>query len=265
MSCELIIVGSMGRMGQSLVRLAQESQDFNLVGVTENQGNPAINQKHPLCDLEIKAGLKEIILQQDQKPCIIDFTSPKATLAHADFAAQHGLSLVIGTTGFHPDQEEKIHQYANHTSIVMAPNMSLGVNVLINLISKAIQYLGDDYDIEIFESHHRFKKDAPSGTALALAKAAVKSAGLKFPDDIVFSRQGQTGERDKKQVGMQVIRGGDIIGEHNVMLCGLGERLELGHIATNRDTFARGALKAALWLSQKSKGLYDMNDVLGIQ
>lgn len=262
------IAGAAGRMGQMLIASANEMEDVQLTGAFEHPKSSHLGK-----DSGIVAGLEATSVPIDgdaqiaikKAPCVvIDFTVPEATLALLQVCQNAGTPLVIGTTGFTAEQKSTITQGATKIPIVMAPNMSVGVNTLFKLVEMAAKILGDDYDKEIWEAHHRFKKDAPSGTAVKLAEILAETTGRTYPQDICFSREGIIGERTRKEIGMQVMRGGDIVGEHIVYYCGMGERLELKHVATSRKTFADGAVRAAKWLSGKKPGLYDMFDVLGI-
>jgi 4-hydroxy-tetrahydrodipicolinate reductase len=196
---------------------------------------------------------------------IIDFTNPEASLAYIKIAAKNTTPIVIGTTGFNPSQLAEIKAHAAETPTLVSANMSLGVNLLISLVGKAAGILGDDYEIEIIEAHHRFKKDAPSGTALALGRSAAQALNRELDQVAVSGRKGITGERSKKEIALLSVRGGDIIGEHTVIFAGTGERLEFIHRAHSRDTFARGTIRAAQWLATQKPGLYTMNHVLGIE
>ncbi|MBX7147767.1 4-hydroxy-tetrahydrodipicolinate reductase [bacterium] len=262
MTTNVIITGALGRMGQTLVtRATEQSQFYTLVGATEYTNHPQIGEA--LKGVTIENSL-ELVLSKTKNAVVIDFTSPKATLAHLEQIQKHGAKIVIGTTGFEPAEKKKIIDASKKTAIVMASNMSVGVNTLFSLVSMAAKILNQGYDIEVIEAHHKLKKDAPSGTAVSLAEVLAEATKRIYPDNFNFHREGMIGERKQSEIGMQVIRGGDIVGEHTVMFCGMGERLELKHIATSRSTFADGALRAAAWLSSKQSGLYDMRDVLGI-
>jgi 4-hydroxy-tetrahydrodipicolinate reductase len=195
---------------------------------------------------------------------VIDFTVPAASVAHAGLAAKAGKGLVIGTTGLDADQTRAIEDAARHAPIVWAPNMSLGVNLLLGLVEQVARSLGDDWDIEIVEMHHKHKIDAPSGTALGLGRAAAKGRGVALDDVSVRSRDGHTGARKQGTIGFATLRGGDVVGDHTVIFAGEAERIELTHKATDRRIFARGALRAALWTKGKSPGLYGIKDVLGL-
>src|SRR5512145_1455925 len=196
---------------------------------------------------------------------VIDFTSFEASVGHAALCADRGVALVVGSTGFTPEAKAKIADAAKRIPVVLSPNMSVGVNVMFDLVRRAAAILGDAYDIELVELHHKLKKDAPSGTAMRLAEVAAEGRGLDPAKELTFARHGMIGERPAREIGVQTIRGGDIVGEHTVFYCGQGERLEITHRATSRDQFARGAVRAAAWLAGKPAGLYDMADVLGLK
>lgn len=251
----IIITGCAGRMGKTLVDRAIALKKFEILGATEAPKSPVLGQDVGMvCGLgslqkKITSSIKEIVVSNKKvKTVVIDFTTPEASLDHLAQACEFHLPLVIGTTGFNESQQQKIKKASAQIPIVLSPNMSVGVNALFDLIKQAYQILGDDYDIAILEAHHSLKKDAPSGTALKLAQILKEALG----------------QRPKKEIGMQVIRGGDIVGEHTVFFCGQGERLEIKHTATSRNTFADGALRAATWLATKKVGLYSMRDVLNI-
>lgn len=266
MTTQVIITGSQGRMGQTLMARANELNGFSLVGATEHEASPALG-KTILPEVNITSNLGELITQlknKNIKPIIIDFTLPEPTLNHIKIAEKHKTPIVIGTTGFTEEEKKQIQSASKTIPIVLAPNMSVGVNTLFKLIADATKILGEGYDLEVIEAHHRLKKDSPSGTAVRIGEILAESSGRKYPDDANFHREGFIGERTDKEIGMQTIRGGDIVGDHTVMYCGTGERLEIKHIATSRATFADGALRAAKWLEDKSQGLFDMQDVLGI-
>jgi 4-hydroxy-tetrahydrodipicolinate reductase len=195
---------------------------------------------------------------------VIDFTSAEASATHARICAQRGVPLVIGSTGFTPALKSEVVECARRIPLVMTPNMSVGVNVMFRTAAQLAQILGDGFDVEIVEAHHRMKKDAPSGTALRLAEDIASATG-RVSSSFRFARQGQLGERPSKEIGLQTLRGGDVVGEHTVFFFGEGERLELTHRATSRDQFARGAIRAARWLVSRPPGLYDMQDVLGLR
>jgi 4-hydroxy-tetrahydrodipicolinate reductase len=195
---------------------------------------------------------------------LIDFSAPAASLEHLRQAASLGLAAVVGTTGFDPAQHEAVSELAGRVRAVIAPNMSVGVNVLIALVRQAAGLLGGDFDVELVEAHHHFKKDAPSGTALALAEAAAEALGRDLSRVGVYGREGQVGERTHEEIGVMTLRAGDLVGEHTVMFGGVGERIELIHRAHSRDNFARGAIRAARWVMDRPAGIYSMADVLGL-
>jgi len=263
----VIVTGASGRMGATLVRLVRTTDGFELVGATERPGFAAG------VDAGAAAGLGTIGVPivsdlgaalANGADAVIDFTSVEASLAHAELCAERGVALVIGSTGFTPAARARVAAAAARTSIVLSPNMSVGVNVLAALVRRASRILGEAYDVEIVEMHHKRKKDAPSGTALMLAEVAAQALGRDPAKDLAFARHGMVGERPAREIGVQTLRGGDVVGEHTVYFAGEGERLELTHRAASRDQFARGALRAAAWLGGKPAGLYDMADVLGI-
>lgn len=255
-------------MGRTLVQLC-ELAGVRLVGAVEAAGTKWVGQ-----DAGVASGLEPLgvtitgqldaRLAGNTEPIIIDFTTPTACMDTLGRAEVAGFPMVIGTTGFSADQTKKITKAADKIPIVMAPNMSVGVNCLFSLVGKVAAVLGSGYDIEVLEAHHNQKKDAPSGTAVRIAQILAQASGRSYPDDFNFHREGMVGSRSKQEIGMQVIRGGDIVGEHTVYYCGEGERLEIKHVATSRKTFAQGALRAAAWLHSRTAGLYDMHDVLGI-
>jgi 4-hydroxy-tetrahydrodipicolinate reductase len=265
---KVAVSGAAGRMGKRILSLAHENPDIQISGALETKGNPLIGM-----DAGELAGIGRInVLISDDletilKNCdvLIDFSSQEAGIVHARAAAETGKSLVIGTTGFSEAQKKQIADSAVKTRIVLAPNMSRGVNLLFKITELVAKTLGDDYDIEIIESHHNKKKDAPSGTAEKLAQTAASALGRDLAQVGVFGRQGLIGERNKSEIGVFAVRAGDIVGEHTVMFVTGGERIELIHRAHSRDAFASGAIQAALWLRDKPNGLYDMQDVLGLK
>ncbi|OGQ08764.1 MAG: 4-hydroxy-tetrahydrodipicolinate reductase [Deltaproteobacteria bacterium RIFCSPLOWO2_12_FULL_40_28] len=252
----VIITGCAGKMGKALIERAK-FQNIFLIGATEKKDSPLIGQN--IGDVIVSSSLETLLTK---KAVVIDFTDPKASLAHVYSCTEKKIPVVIGTTGFTETAKKEIEKAAKNIPIVFSPNMSVGVNLLFKLLSEAASTLSD-YDIEIIEAHHRLKKDAPSGTAIGLAKVIAQATKRNYPKDFNFHRQGLTGERASKEIGMQVIRGGDIVGEHTVMFCGTGERVEFKHVATNRHTFADGALKASQWVANQKPGLYSMQNVLG--
>lgn len=263
----VVITGASGRMGQMLCREVMASTDLRLVGATERPGSAWIGQ-----DLGAMMGVQPCGIVVTDEPLIafakaqivIDFTSPEATVAHAGLAAQARAVHVIGTTGFAPEDLKALEAAAHHAVIIRAGNMSLGVNLLTLLTKKVAQALDIEYDIEIVEAHHRHKVDAPSGTALMFGEAAAEGRGVALEAVSDRGRDGMTGARVAGHIGFSAIRGGDIVGEHDVIFAAPGERIILRHIATDRALFARGALKAALWGVGQRPGAYSMLDVLGL-
>ena len=247
------IAGAAGRMGQRLVALTREAADLELAGAWEAPGHAVAG----------KAGIAKSMQAAIAKADVyIDFTRPEATLSHLQLAAKQGLPAVIGTTGFNKSAQAMFKPLAKKIPIVWAPNMSVGVTLICKLVEEAVRALGPDFDAEIVELHHRWKEDAPSGTAKALLGAVQMGRGGAR---MVSGREGIVGARSDDEVGVFAVRGGDIVGDHTVYLAGIGERIEVTHRAQSRDTFALGALRAARWVVGKPAGLYDMSDVLGWQ
>jgi 4-hydroxy-tetrahydrodipicolinate reductase len=263
----VIVCGAAGRMGSTLVRLIHESRALKLAGAVEFSGNPQLGKDAGevagvgKVGVSIEADLASLIKGAG---VIIEFTAPDATLEHVKIAAEKNIPIVVGTTGLNQKQMDEIKKLSRRTRVLISANMSLGVNLLVSLMGKVATILGDDYDVEIVEAHHRFKKDAPSGTALALAKPIAAALGRDLDQAGVCGRKGIVGERTKQEIGLLSVRAGDIVGEHTVIFGGLGERVEFIHRAQSRETFARGALRAAQWLVKQKKGLYSMQDVLGL-
>ena len=254
-------------MGQTLIRLSQGSDKLRLVACVERSGHPWIGRDVGEAMGGSPLGVKvtdDALEAFSRAQAVVDFTAPAATVEFAALAAQARAVHVIGTTGLEPQHIAKIEAASHHATIIRAGNMSLGVNLLVRLTQKVAASLDADWDIEIVEAHHRMKVDAPSGTALMLGQAAAEGRGVSLDDTKVSGRDGITGARAKGSIGFSAIRGGDIVGEHDVIFAGEGERVILRHVATDRSIFARGALRAALWGQGKKPGLYDMMDVLGI-
>jgi 4-hydroxy-tetrahydrodipicolinate reductase len=262
-----IITGAAGRMGSTIIRLINSDNNLEVIGAVEREGFSPVDAGIPANIGEIGVTIVDNIekLKNLNADVIIDFTMPEATMKTLKFAVENSVSMVIGTTGLTEKDKAQIAEASKKIPIVQSPNMSVGVNTLFKLAEITAKILNNDYDIEIFEAHHRFKKDAPSGTAVKLGEIVAEAVGRKYPDDAVFERNGIIGERTNKEIGMQVIRAGDIVGEHTVMFGGIGERIELTHRAHNRENFARGALKAAKWIYKRDAGYYDMQDVLEIR
>ncbi len=265
---KVIVAGAAGRMGQRISYMVNEHPDLQLAAAFEHPDNPATGRDvgelagFGTTGVNISAGLAAVI---DQGDVIIDFTFHQATMEFARLAAEHGRAMVIGTTGLTQENLVTLQELAiGNFSCVQAPNMAVGVNVLFKLVEKTASILGDAYDVEIVESHHRMKKDAPSGTALKLGEMAAGALNRNLSEVGVFERNGIIGERTDQEIGIQTIRAGDIVGEHTVYFAGAGERIEITHRAHNRDNFARGAALAAGWVADKPKGLYTMFDVLGL-
>ena len=263
----VIVCGGCGKMGSTVARLVHQNEDMKLVGIIES---PSHLQKGKDWGMSVGLGktgviitdnLEEIIQKADQ---IVEFTNPKASLQHLEIVSKYKKAMIMGTTGFLPEETEKIKNLASDIPFLLSPNMSLGVNLLFKLAAETAAALGDDYDIEIVEAHHRFKKDAPSGTAKKLAQEIAKAKGLNLDEVAIYGREGIIGERKKGEIGIHSIRSGDITGEHTVMFTALGERLELTHKAHSRDTFAYGTIQAVKFMEGKSAGFYEMKDVLKI-
>lgn len=264
----VIVAGAGGRMGARLVSLIKESSAFQLVGVVERKGHQAIGAdagEVAGCGRMGVAVTDNLATLAERADVLIDFTAPAATLMHLAMMAASRKAMVIGTTGFSAMQLSELRTVAGTIPCVCSPNMSVGVNVILKALADMARVLGDDYDMEITEAHHRLKKDAPSGTALAIAQVLADATGRNLDQVAVYGRKGLIGERTQGEIGMQVIRAGDIVGDHTVLFGGLGERIEVTHRAQSRDTFAGGALRAARWVVTRPPGLYDMQDVLGLR
>jgi 4-hydroxy-tetrahydrodipicolinate reductase len=267
MPTNIIVCGAAGRMGKLLVSLVQEHPETRLVGAVEALGHPAIGK-----DAGEVAGIGSVGVKVTAdygavaapENVTLDFTVAEAALDHLRTAVSKGAAIVIGTTGFSAEQRTEAEKIAPKTRALIAPNMSVGVNVLLKVVADVARILQDGFDPEIFEIHHRFKVDAPSGTALALGRAIAAAQGKDFDRQAKLARQGITGQRTNDEIGIVALRGGDMVGDHTVVFAGFGERLELTHRAQSRECLARGALRAALWLPQQSPGLYSIKDVLGL-
>lgn len=262
------VSGALGRMGSRIVALGLQEDGLVLKGALERKGHSSIGK-----DIGLLLGLREtgVILTDEPEKAIedadvlIEFSIPSVTLEHLRLATKLKKAMVIGTTGFSKEEMDELRSLAVKIPCVMAPNMSVGVNLLLRVLQDIAGVLGDEYDIEIIEAHHRLKKDAPSGTAMKMAQVIADALGRNLDEVAVYERKGFIGERTKKEIGIQTIRAGDIVGEHTVIFGGIGERIEVTHRASSRDTFAKGALRAARWVVDKSPGLYDMQDVLGLK
>lgn len=267
MPISLVVCGAAGRMGRAIIEQIVQNPEARLSAAVEGSGHPALGR-----DAGELAGTgplgvpitEELAAVLNPEVIVLDFTSASASVDHLRRAVAAGAGIVIGSTGFTAEQERTIEDLAPATRSVIAPNMSVGVTVLLELVDLAARTLGDSCDIEIVEMHHNRKKDAPSGTALALARAAAKATERDPSRDLVYGREGMTGERNPREIGVHAVRGGDVIGDHTVILAGLSERLELTHRAQSRTCLAGGALRAALWVADQPKGRYGMRDVLGL-
>ena len=261
------VAGASGRMGRMLIEAVASADDLVLAGALDIFGSPALGQDAmaflgksggvPIT-ADMRAGLAPAQV-------LIDFTRPEGTLAHRQVCSELRIKVVVGTTGFDPAQKAQIAAHAQRTSVMFAPNMSVGVNVMLKLLDVAARALSEGYDIEVIEAHHRHKVDAPSGTALQLGEVLAAALGRDLKHCAVYARHGVTGERDPSSIGFATVRGGDIIGDHTVLFAGTGERIEITHKASSRATFAQGALRAARFLAGQGHGLFDMNDVLGFR
>lgn len=261
------ISGACGRMGKSIATVLAGDSEIQITGATEMKGHSCLNTNlgevigNKNIDVKISDNITEAFSDAE---IIVDFTSPESTLKNLKYASQNGKSMVIGTTGFSDHERKELEKLANGVPCVISPNMSIGVNILFEISKKVASLVGDSYDIEIVETHHRKKVDSPSGTALGLAKAVCEGVGSRLDDVARYERHGKIGERKKGEIGIQTLRGGDVVGDHTVMYMGEGERIELTHKASSRDNFSRGVLMAVKWLHGKSPGLYSMKDVLGL-
>jgi 4-hydroxy-tetrahydrodipicolinate reductase len=264
---DVVVAGAAGRMGSRLVALLREEAELRLVAALEAPGHPAI-----AADAGEVAGIGRVGVPISADPdtalardrILVEFSVPEATLAHLAVVARVGGRAVIGTTGLSGAERQEVERLAREVPILLSPNMSVGVNVAFRVLAEMARMLGDDYDVEITEVHHRFKKDAPSGTALGMAEAVAQAMGRDLAKTAVYGRQGLTGERTRKEIGVMSLRSGDVVGEHTVSFGALGERLELTHRAHSRDTFARGALRATRFIASARPGLYTMQHVLGL-
>lgn len=263
----IVVTGASGRMGQMLIRLILENPQVRLAGALERAGHDWIGRDIGQAMGSAPVGVTvsdDAVATIAQAQAVIDFTAPDATVAFAELTAQARAVHVIGTTGMEQAHLDKLAAAARHAPIVRAGNMSLGVNLLVGLTRKVAAALGTDWDIEVVEAHHRHKVDAPSGTALMLGQAAAEGRGATLEDLRTPAREGITGARETGSIGFSAIRGGDVVGEHDVIFAADGERVVLRHLATDRAIFARGAIRAAIWGQDKGPGEYDMNDVLGL-
>jgi 4-hydroxy-tetrahydrodipicolinate reductase len=267
MTTNLIVNGALGKMGREIIGLALSDADCRVAGCVEYGGHPLQGKDIGPCigreatGISVRADFAGLPVDTS---VIIDFTAPQATLRLLDTVTSKAARLVIGTTGIDETGGQAIRSYAQSHAVLFSPNMSLGVNLLFYLTEILSSKLDDDFDIEIIEAHHRFKKDSPSGTARKLGEIAAESRGLSYDEAVRNGRAGIVGERTKREIGMHAVRGGDIVGEHTVLFAALGERIEISHRMHARTTLARGAIQAAKWLSTRQPGLYTMRDVLGL-
>jgi 4-hydroxy-tetrahydrodipicolinate reductase len=265
---KVAVTGAAGRMGGRIITAISEADGLAVGGAVERAGHGLVGQDAGsvagcgALGVQIVDSLEAALSAAD---VLVDFTFPEVTLHNLEVAARLGKSVVIGSTGFTPAQREEVRKFAEKIPVVLAPNMSVGVNVCFKLLKDVAKTLGDDFDVEIVELHHNKKKDSPSGTAVRMGEVVAEALGRDYDQVANFHRQGMCGERTKEEIGMQTVRGGDIVGEHTVYFIGMGERIEITHRAMSRDMFARGAVRAAGWLAEQKAGLYDMQDVLGLK
>lgn len=264
---KVAVVGASGRMGRMLVESALKDEGVKLVSAIDQPGTPAIGKDAgdlvgTHCGVQVTSNVEEGIARAD---CLIDFTRPEGTLEHLAICRRHKVAIVIGTTGFDEEGKQAIADAAREIPVVFAPNMSVGVNVVFKLLDTASRILAQGYDIEIVEAHHKHKIDAPSGTALRMGEVVAQALGRDLEKCAIYGREGVTGERDPSTIGFATVRGGDIVGDHTVMYCGTGERVEISHKAGSRMPYALGSLRAARFLADKQNGLFDMQDVLGLR
>jgi len=262
----IAVAGASGRMGRMLIETVVNAPDCQLAGALDLPGSPALGQDPAAflgrtSGISISADLREGLKNAQ---VLIDFTRPEGTLAHLAVCRELGVKAVIGTTGFDAAQKAQIGAHAQHIGIMMAPNMSVGVNVVMKLLDMAARALNEGYDIEIIEAHHRHKVDAPSGTALKMGEVVAAALGRDLKDCAVYGREGVTGERDPSTIGFATVRGGDIVGDHTVLFAGTGERIEITHKSSSRVTYAQGSLRAARFLASHGAGLFGMDEVLGL-
>lgn len=261
----VVIVGARGRMGRTLIRTVMESDDMALVGAVDESGSPGLGEDAGrLLDLPESGVMLADELRPPRGSVVVDFSLPHATDVNIDRCVEHGVPLVLGTTGITAETRQRLRDAARKIPIVSAANFSVGVTVLTRLAAQTARALGVDWDAEIVEIHHRHKRDAPSGTALRVGKAVADATQREFEQVVTLSRHGSETPRSREGIGISALRGGDSVGEHTLMFFGHGERLELTHRATDRAIFARGALRAAKWVASRDPGLYDMTDVLGL-
>jgi len=265
---KVAVTGAAGRMGGRIITAIKETEGLELGGAVERPGHEMIGEDAGLIagcgalGVQIGSSLAGALEESD---VLIDFTFPEVTLGNLTVCAELGKSIVIGSTGFTPEQRAKVARKAEKIPVVLAPNMSVGVNLCFKILKDVAATVGADFDMEIVELHHNKKKDSPSGTAVRMGEIIAEAVGRDYNQVANYHREGMCGERSKEEIGMQTVRGGDIVGEHTVYFIGMGERIEITHRAMSRDMFARGAVRAAGWLGRQKPGLYDMQDVLGLK
>ena len=265
---KVAVTGAAGRMGGRIITLITEAEGLEVAGAIEMAGHARLGDDAGYVagcgdlGVAITDSLEQALASAD---VLIDFTWPEVTIGNAEVCARLGKAMVVGTTGLNPEQREVIKRVAESSPVVFAPNMSVGVNVCFKLLKDMAKTLGEGFDVEIVELHHNKKKDSPSGTAVRMGEIVADALDRNYNDVANYHREGMCGERSQEEIGMQTVRGGDIVGEHTVYFIGMGERIELTHRAMSRDMFARGAVRAAGWLAEKPVGLYDMQDVLGLK
>lgn len=263
----IAIAGCTGRMGRMLIEASHAGEGLSLAAAFDQPGNPFIGRDAgelfgAPCGVSIGDSAEEAIAAAD---CLIDFTRPEGTLAHLELCSRLGKSIVIGTTGFSAAARQRIEAAGKNIPVVFAPNMAVGVNAVFKLLREAARILDEGYDVEVIEAHHRYKVDAPSGTALRMGEVVASALGRNLDDCAIYGREGVTGERDPATIAFSTIRGGDIVGDHTVLFAGLGERIEITHKSGSRMPYALGALRAARFLKGRDAGLFDMQDVLGLK
>tara|TARA_Y100001936_G_scaffold146000_2_gene142374 strand:+ start:14148 stop:14954 length:807 start_codon:yes stop_codon:yes gene_type:complete len=263
----IAVAGSSGRMGQALLAAVLKDSSLHLQVALEKEGSPYLTK-----NVGTLTGIPSNVIITDDfstallgSDILIDFTQPEGTIRHLAVCRAKGIKMVIGTTGFSVEQKNMLKEASNDIALVVAPNMSVGVNITFKLLDIAAKALGEGYDTEIIEAHHRHKVDAPSGTALHMGEIVAKATENNLSEIAVYGREGNTGERSSSSIGFSTIRGGDIVGDHTAMFIGTGERIEISHKASSRATFTNGALRASHFLADKDKGIFDMQDVLGLQ
>lgn len=263
----IAVAGASGRMGQMLIEAITTTENTTLAGALDMENSPSIGQDAAIftgkpAGVPISSDLSQGLAHADY---LIDFTRPEGTLKHLAYCAKHGIKMIIGTTGFDEAGKAAIAKAAQEIAIVFSPNMSVGVNVTMKLLEMAAKHFSEGYDIEIIEAHHRHKVDAPSGTALKMGEVIAKAVGRDLKEVAEYAREGVTGAREPSTIGFSTIRGGDIVGDHTVLFAGIGERIEITHKSSSRATYVTGSLRAVRFLQHQQRGLFDMNDVLGLK